>query len=621
MNYNNTKNIHLLFKTQAENWSDRVALKVNGKEILYSNLDILSDTLAKRLISLNIRSGSPVVFFLQRSPEAIIAMLGILKAAGAYVPVDRSYPADRISFILQDCQPSLILTTRESARHLPETNIPLLYLDELQETATQFSEISMPDVLAEDPAYIIYTSGTTGTPKGVVIPHRGVLRLVLDQDYMEFGEGKTFLHLASLAFDAATFEIWGPLLHGGKCIIYPEEHIPDPKTLQGLIEKENISTLWLTATLFNTLITAKPDCLKGISELLIGGEALSLFHVQKALKHLPDTTIINGYGPTENTTFTTTYEIPQCLPSKLTAIPIGKPLNHTTSYILDKELIPVASGEVGELYTGGAGLALGYLNHPELTAKSFVNNPIPGTSDQNLYRTGDLVRQLPDGNLDYIDRIDDQVKIRGFRVELGEIRSTLLNHSNVKESVVLVHTTETQLKQIIAYVVFQEQPTSFGDLQTYLAEFLPEHMLPSCYVEIEGIPLNTNGKLEKKRLPQPSFETSRDFIGPSSKIEKQLAAIWSSLLKIERISIVDNFFDIGGTSLLSIELTTVINNTISQQNEIDPIALYQFPTIKSLAGHIKPEKSSFATTEAPGKNRARLQKASFGKFRKFKRQR
>ena len=546
-------------------------------------------------------------------------MLAILKAGGAYVPIDTMYPADRISFILQDCKPAVILTTLAESKHLPGTTVPLLFLDELQETIAQPEDNPCsPDIYSDDPAYIIYTSGTTGTPKGVIVPHRGVIRLVFGQDFIGFGPEKIFLQLASLAFDAATFEIWGPLLHGGTCVLYPGNRVPDPITLQQLVAKENISTVWLTATLFNTLITVSPECLKEISVILTGGEALSPLHIRKALKTLTDTKLINGYGPTENTTFTTCYEIPRDLPPDCTSIPIGKPLKHTTIYILDRELNPVPPGEVGELYTGGDGLALGYLNRPELTAEKFITNPVPHTPDQLLYRTGDLVRQLPDGNIDYIGRIDDQVKIRGFRIELDEITSVLLDHPNIKQAVVIPYTDKCQAKHIAAYTIFHGPKTSSDELRTHLAAFLPDYMIPSWFLEIKNIPLTTNGKLDKNRLPQPFMSEHDDYIAPVSKLEKQLATVWSRVLNMEPISITDNFFDIGGTSLLGIELIDTINNSITPQKQIESVDLYQYPTIKALASHLAPHKPS-STLDNRQATRAIRQKSAFSKFKKVRR--
>ncbi len=545
-------------------------------------------------------------------------MLAILKAGGAYVPIDISYPVRRITLILQDCKPLAILTTRTESQYLPETTIPLIFLEKLRETARMYDQDTLSHASYDDPAYIIYTSGTTGIPKGVIVPHRGVLRLISDQNYINFGPKKIFLQLASLAFDAATFEIWGPLLHGGTCVLYPDSQIPDPTTLQQLIVKEKISTVWLTATLFNTLITANPDSLSDIPEILTGGEALSLPHIRKALTCLPKTKLINGYGPTENTTFTTCYQIPHDIPPDWTSIPIGKPIRQTTIHILDNELWPVTPGDVGELYTGGAGLALGYLNRPKLTAEKFIINPNTEAADKRLYRTGDLVRQLPDGNLDYIGRIDDQVKIRGFRIELGEISTALLTHPNIKDAVVIVYTDNRQSKNIISYIIFRDSQTPGEELREYLTNFLPEYMVPSCYIPLDSIPLNPNGKLDKSRLPQPPSPDNSEYIAPGSKIEKQLAIIWCRLLNLEQISIVDNFFDIGGTSLLGIEPISTINNTFTLAQELNAVILYQFPTIQALGAHLSPQKSAFSSSSSK-ETRARRQKSAFKKFKRNKR--
>lgn len=609
------KTIHNFFQQQVKKNPDKVAIIYRQHRISYHSLNILSDTLASYLQKKGAHSGQPIAFFLPRSPDAIIAMLAILKTGGAYVPIDTNYPAERISLMLQDCDPVLILTSSSYAKHLPETNIPRILVNApLPETSTKSL---LPEISQNDPAYILYTSGTTGKPKGVIIPHRAVIRLIHDQDYIKFGPDKTFLQLSSLSFDAATFEIWGALLHGGTCLLYPDNNLPDPNTLQQLIKTENVSTIWLTTTLFNTLITTAPDSLKGVNEILVGGEALSVFHIREAQKKLPDTTLINGYGPTENTTFTTYYPIPSNLPADCTSIPIGKPLKNTSVYVLDDDLNPVPQGEVGELYTGGDGLALGYLNHPDLTAEKFILNPYTHGKDELIYKTGDLVRQLPDGNLDYVGRTDDQVKIRGFRIELDEIISAILNHPNIEQTVVVQHVDERQHKHIIAYVTYKDEKTHDEELRHYLNKRLPSYMIPSQFIELESIPLNPNGKLDKERLPPPFLSDENDYSSPTSKMERQIATIWNKLLNKTHISITDNFFDIGGTSLLVIELVSIINRSLDISPKIGPVDLYQYPTIKGLAAFLNQHASCSRSTGMV--NRAKHQKSAFTKFKRLKR--
>jgi len=612
------KTIHNYFTKQAHRTPDKTALVGNRRRITYGDLDSLTETLAGVIEQNGTTSQGPILIFAHRSPEAIIAMLAVLKTGRAYVPVDTSYPPDRISFIISDARPAAILTTRNAESLLPETDRRSIFIEEAIKPENAQNKTLSADVGPEYPACIIYTSGTTGKPKGVVVPHRGITRLVFDQTYLQFGPDKIFLQLASLAFDAATFEIWGPLLHGGTCVLYPEDALPDPETLQEIIETEHITTAWFTATLFNTLVTASPQCLAGLKELLTGGEALSIAHVRKALACLPQTKLINGYGPTENTTFTTCYTIPENIPSDWSSIPIGTPLLHTSVQILDNRLQPVAPGQTGELFTGGDGLALEYLNQPGLTAKSFITNPNPETDDPVLYRTGDLVRQLPDGNIDYIGRLDDQVKIRGFRVELDEIRLALLSHPMVEDAVLTIQANERQIKHIAAYIVFQDATVEPDELRTYLARSLPDYMLPAFYIQIEGIPLTTNGKLDKSRLPLPDQGKNKNYIAPGSTTEKKLAALWCRILQVEQISITDNFFDIGGNSLLGIELMANVTKIFPSGNKLDAVALYQYPTIQTLAARLAPETPDNSSVSKRN-NRAQRQKSSFNKFKKQKR--
>ena len=612
------RTLHNYFTQQAESSPDRIALVCGKKRITYEELNTLADTLACTIEQDSIPSRQPIIIFANRSPETLISMLATLKTGRAYVPIDISSPPDRISLLIEDAQPGAILTTRKVSRLLPDTTRHLLFIEDALKPETSLNTPPTSDVGPEDPACIMYTSGTTGRPKGVVIPHRGITRLVFNQTYIQFGRDKVFLQLASLAFDAATFEIWGPLLHGGTCILYPDDELPDPDTLQKLIETENITTAWLTATLFNTLVSTNPECLSGLDEVLTGGEALSVSHIRKALSCLPQTTLINGYGPTENTTFTTCYKIPDKIPSDWTSIPIGTPLNQTSIHIFDDRLQPVEPGKTGELYTGGDGLALEYLNQPELTAKSFIANPAPDTGDPILYRTGDLVRQLPDGNIDYIGRIDNQVKIRGFRIELEEIRLALLTHPEVQDAVLTVHTNRRKIKHIAAYIVFHDASVESDKLRAYLAQSLPDYMLPAFYVRIEEIPLTTNGKLDRSSLPSPVQEENDNYIAPGSATEKKLADLWRKILQVEQISITDNFFDIGGNSLLGIELIAAINKSISLVKKIDAVALYQFPTIQKLAACLTPDSQVGPHVVSPT-NRAQHQRSSFNKFKKYKR--
>lgn len=409
-----TKCIHKLFEEQLTRKLDQIAVifpdseKSTTERLTYSELDRRANHLAFILQQQDVRPGTLVALVMNRSLELIVAILGILKAGAVYVPLDPSYPQERLEWMLEDSQCPVIITQSQLASNLPSHQAQIICLDRDWgrdlELNTSFPSVEIDGTSL---AYINYTSGSTGKPKGVKIPHRGVVRLVRGNNYTPLDGNQTLLQLAPISFDAATFEIWGALLNGGCCVLYPDDGFPEPKTLQKVIEDHAVTTMWLTAALFNTLIVESPEALQSIKEILTGGEALSVPHIKKAQQLLPNTQLINGYGPTENTTFTCCYRIPNPLSDDLTSIPIGKAIANTEVYILNSNLQPVTIGETGELYIGGDGLAQGYLNLPDLTAEKFISHPFSEDPTARLYKTGDAVRYLPDGNIEFVGRLDN----------------------------------------------------------------------------------------------------------------------------------------------------------------------------------------------------------------------
>ncbi|ACK67643.1 amino acid adenylation domain protein [Rippkaea orientalis PCC 8801] len=471
--YPKDKCIHQLFDEQVEKTPDAIALVYEEEQLTYRELNQKSNQLAHYLQKLGVKPDTLVGICVDRSLEMIIGLLGILKAGGAYVPIDPNYPAQRIEYMLSDARVNLLLTQERFKSLFLKFSEQILFwehdqtnwLEEIQTNPINQTELNHL-------AYINYTSGSTGQPKGVMIPHKGVVRLLINPNYVDLDSQTNLLHLSPIAFDASTFEIWGALLHGGKCVLFSEK-IPTALALKQTIEKHKINTLWLTSALFNSVVDELPDTLGEIKQLLTGGEALSVNHINQALKVLPSTQLIDGYGPTESTTFTCCYLIPPSLASDILAIPIGKPISNTQVYILDTNLQPVPIGVAGELHIGGDGLARGYLNRPELTAEKFIVNPFDPTGESRLYKTGDLCRYLRDGNLEYIGRIDHQVKIRGFRIELGEIESILSIHPDIRESVVIAREDQPGNKRLVAYLV---------------SKLIPErlHYVKACQLEIKG---------------------------------------------------------------------------------------------------------------------------------------
>jgi amino acid adenylation domain-containing protein len=629
--YPKDKCIHELFEEQVEKCPDAVAVIFEEKQLTYRELNRRANQLARYLQKLAVGPEVLVGICMERSLEMLVGVLGVLKAGGAYVPLDPEYPKERLAFMLQDTQAPVLLTQQklvgesfedrrwkiddsDSPFSILDPRFRVVYLDrDWEKIAHESAENPQSEATAGNLVYVTYTSGSTGTPKGVEVLHRGTSRLVLSAEYVRLDANQTLLHLAPTSFDASTFEIWGALLHGGKCVLFPGT-VASPNELREVIHKHSISTLWLTASLFNALIDQAPEALSGVRQLLIGGEALSVFHVRQALSLLPGTQIINGYGPTESTTFTCCYSIPRQLDASLTSIPIGPPIANTQVYLLDTHLAPVPIGVAGELHIGGDGLARGYLHRPELTADRFIPNPFSDEPGARLYKTGDVARYLPDGNIEFIGRTDDQVKIRGFRIELGEIEAVLRQHAAVRDAVVIAReevektyhgmsvaervgdnpqsafrNPKSTGKRLVAYVVTNQtdRPT-IQDLRDFLKRKLPDYMVPSMFVLLENLPLTPNGKLDRKALPEPDQNRSgleQSFVAPRNLVEETLARVWADLLKVERVGLHDNFFDLGGHSLLGTQVVSRVRSVF--QVELSLRSLFEAPTVASLAEHIK----------------------------------
>ncbi|HLP57400.1 MAG TPA: amino acid adenylation domain-containing protein, partial [Candidatus Deferrimicrobium sp.] len=562
------KTINQLVEEQVEKFPDCIALVFShgrtrtGTDnicIAYRELNEQSNNLAGSLREKGMVAGSIVAVMIERSLEMIIGILGILKLGGAYLPIAPDYPQERIDYMLKDSGAKIVVNS-ELIKNV---------------SFHHSSFIIHHSNFANDLAYIIYTSGTTGRPKGVMVEHRNVIRLVKNTDYVEFRESDRILQTGALEFDASTFEIWGALLNGLMLFLVKKEQVLSPAELRKNIEKYGISLLWLTSSLFNRLVDVDIEIFAPLRNLLVGGEALSPVHINKVRARFAHLNIINGYGPTENTTFSTTYRVNKEYKDN---IPIGRPIANSTAYIIDRwnRLQPI--GAAGELYVGGHGVARGYLNNPELTAERFKR-----MIHDRLYRTGDLARWLPDGNIEFSGRIDHQVKIRGFRIEPGEIENRLLNYPGIKEAVVLVQ-EEGHEKYICAYLV--SDGNGITGLHETLAKELPDYMIPSYFISLEKIPLTANGKIDRQALPKPELKADQDYVAPRNKMEERLVGLWGEVLNIkpEFISIDSSFFQLGGHSLKAAILASRIHKEF---NVLLPLAeLFKTPTIRGLSGYM-----------------------------------
>jgi aspartate racemase len=610
--YERNQCVHEVFETQVAKTPDAPALIFEGRQLSYQEVNHRANQLARRLASYGVGTGTLVGVALEKSFDLIIALLATLKVGAAYVPFDRTYPQERLTFMFQDSAVSVLITDGGFAvKDFPLDERRVLCLDRERSSIEHESTENLPNTASpEELAYAIYTSGSTGKPKAAAIPHRGVLRLVRNPNYIQISPRDTFLQLAPVSFDASTFEIWGALLNGSKLVLCGSR-ILSLEELGRKIEAEGVTILWLTAGLFHQMVDCALPRLRGVRYLLAGGEVLSVHHVLKALHGMKNCQLVNGYGPTENTTFTCCYPVPRDW-ADAQSVPIGRPVANTQVYILDSKLQPVPIGVPGELCTGGDGLARGYLNQPELTAEKFVTSPF-STKGERLYRTGDLVRWLSDGNIEFLGRIDEQIKIRGHRVEPREIELALLQHPTVREAFVVARRDKSHSSQLIAYVILHAGYTSGNvELREFLNGKLPHFEIPSHFVALPQFPLTPNGKMDRRALPEPELVQNVEptTVMPRSATEKILASIWGDLLGRQHVGVYDNFFHLGGHSLLAMQVISRISNAFG--TELPVVAIFESPTISALAEridvaqHDAPQRRTPATMRATRTNAAEV---------------
>jgi amino acid adenylation domain-containing protein len=624
--------IHELFEAQAERTPDAVAVVFEGQQLTYGELNRKANQLAHYLIQRGVGLEVLVGICTERSLEMVIGLLGILKAGGAYVPLDPAYPQERLAFMLSDTQVPVLLTQQRLVERLPEHEAQVICLDsDCDSIAQESKQNPVSSSTADNLAYVIYTSGSTGKPKGVLGLHRGAVnRFQWMWETYPFTQQEVCCQKTSLNFVDSVWEIFGPLLQGVPTVIVSDRVLKDPQQFVETLASNNVTRLVLVPSLLRVLLDTYSNLQQRLPKLKLwvtSGEALSFDLLQNFRQIMPESILLNLYGSSEVSADVTCYSIKPQDKAPL-HVAIGRPIANTQIYLLDRHLQPVPIGVPGELYVGGSGLARGYLNQPEMTQERFIPNPfidfgLPildfrlGDSSQNLescenaqfsnpkskiqnpklsarlYKTGDLARYLPDGNIEFLGRIDNQVKLRGFRIELGEIEAVLSQHPGVREVVVLAREDEPNNKQLVAYVVAHpEEAIALNELQRLLKEKLPDYMVPSAFVMLEGLPLLPNGKVDLLSLPAPNLTRSNleaAYQAPRTEIERTIATIWQEVLHVEEVGIHDNFFELGGHSLLLVQVHSKLQNIF--QRIFPLVGMFQYPTISYLAEYLSQEQS------------------------------
>ncbi|SDB28685.1 non-ribosomal peptide synthetase [Belnapia rosea] len=581
--------IQAAFRQQAAATPRATALLSDQGAVTYGELDAQTDRIAQGLRRRGVKDGDLVGMLVQRSPDAIAAMIGILKAGAAYVPLDPGYPTLILDGIREECAPAALVCDSISIALCPAAaswSMPRLNLSADAAEIAALAAAPVETAVQQDPlAYVMYTSGSTGRPKGVMVPHRGVLRLVCSADYVRLASDEVLLQLCSLTFDVCVFEIYGALLNGGTLAV------PDPQPslddIAEAIARFGVTTLWLTSGLFTLMVDHRPDALAPLRQLLAGGDIVSSSHVARLQRVAPACQIINGYGPTENTVFTTCYTIPHGWDGQQ-PVPIGKAIAGTGIMVLDEEQQPVPVGEAGELCTNGLGVALGYLKRPELTAEKFIPHPTRPGSTGTVYRTGDLVRLRADGLVEFLGRIDRQIKINGKRIELDGIEAALRSMPQVRDAAVVAPEPIPGRKRIVAYVVADASPGLAETILRQAREVLPLHMVPADVLMLDRLPLSRSGKVDRKALPAytlPAAAVPATRTRPSrSTAEVMLSEIWCRVLHLPQVDVQANFLDLGGTSLQAFEVHEGILRAFGRDLPITD--LFAQPTIVALARHL-----------------------------------
>lgn len=601
--YPHQKALPELFEEQAEKTPGAIAVQDESRQLQYDDLNRQSNQLARYLKRLGVEPDARVALCMERGLEMVLAMLAVLKAGGAYVPLDPEYPADRLQFMIEDSAP-IVLLTQQRLKHMFLRIAPALPVldvaapDEWKGESDANLGCSVVGVSAGHPACVMYTSGSTGRPKGIEVPHRGISRVVLNTNYVQLGPDDVIAQTSNASFDVFLFELWGALLTGARLVVIRKQDILSPRVLAAKIKNHRVSVLFLTTSLFNQTAADCPEAFAGLRYVIFAGEQAETESTHRALALGRPQHLLNAYGPTEATTFAAWYEVTS---TDDRTIPIGRPISNTQLYVLDLAGEPAPMGVVGEIYIGGDGVTRGYLGRPALTAERFVPDPY-GPAGQRMYRTGDLGWWRNDGNLEFVGRVDDQVKIRGFRIEPGEVAAVLRSHPTVGQAAVLAREDHRGQKQLVGYVVpAAGQNMDAGEIRRYLAERLPEYLVPAAIVNLESLPLGPSGKLDRKALPMPQATAYpvREYEAPVDEIERTVAAIWADLLALERVGRQDSFFALGGHSLLAMRAITRIQQQLGIAVELAD--LFAHPVladlVRTLSGAVQAELPSISRAD------------------------
>ncbi|MER6910511.1 non-ribosomal peptide synthetase [Streptomyces sp. NPDC000594] len=588
------RSIHELIAGQAERSPHATAVSCDGESLTYEQLVLRAHRLADRLRAAGLAPEEVVGVLVRRSPELIVALLAVLAAGGAYLGLDPDDPPARHELLCEDAGVGMVIAEEALRGRVPDGIVTVR-----EETPSGPSSGRPPGEPPERPgsepvvpahpdrlAYISYTSGSTGEPKGVGVPHRAIDRLVRGADWMEIRSGDVFFHLAPVAFDASTLEIWAPLVNGCRLVVFPPVAIT-PAEVARTVRAEGVTVLLLTTGLFHRMVGSHPEAFAGVRHVLTGGDVASPTHVERLLTGYPELVFTNGYGPTENTTYTT------CWTSRdlgaLRSVPIGRPVGGTRVAVLDSDLRPVPVGVAGELYAAGAGLARGYLNRPAATAERFLPDPFGAEPGARMYRTGDLARWLPDGTLEFVGRVDEQVKVEGYRAEPRAVEAELERLPEVRHAVVLPQSDPVGGTRLLGYVVPADPELSRsvglgGRLRRELRKRLPGYLIPWAVLIRPELPLNRNGKVDRRALPavgRVPRNVANEFAAPLTPVQLRLVELWGDLLGVEPIGIDDDFFDLGGHSLLASELLVTVEHEFGVG--IPAQTLYLSPTVAELA--------------------------------------